>query len=101
MTTAGSIVRYARLRAGMTQRDLGIAAGVAQPAIARIEAGRVRPRLDTVDQLLRACGMGLGVEPRLGQGVDRSAIRELLRLTPRQRLELAAAEVTNLGALAP
>lgn len=70
-----------------------------QPAIARIESGRVRPRLDTVDDLLRACGMGLELEPRLGHGVDRSVIRELVRLTPRQRLELAAAEAANIDAL--
>lgn len=95
------MLRYARRRAGLTQRGLAERAGVAQPAIARIEAGRVSPRLETLDRLLAACGMGAELSARRGEGVDRTAIRQLLRLTPRQRLDLAVTEAANLALLHP
>ncbi len=90
-------VRYARRRAGLTQRQLADRSGVAQPAIARIETGRSVPRVSTFTRLIAACGMS--VEFRPAPDVDRTAIRELLRLTPRERLDLAAVEARNLEAL--
>ena len=66
-----------------------------QPAIARIESGRVIPRADTLRKLLTACGFGF--ELRALPDVDRTAIRELMHISPRQRLELAAAEANNLA----
>lgn len=89
MTMAGRMARYARRRAGLTQRQLSARAGIPQATIARIEAGRVDPRLGTVDRLLGACGFGLEGGPRLGIGVDRTQIRALLRLTPSERLRVA------------
>ena len=93
------MLRYARKRAGLTQRGLAKVSGIAQPAIARIESGQVSPRIDTLDRLLRSCNMATTVQGALGQGLDRSGIRELLRLTPRERLELAARESANLSLL--
>ncbi|MGH8923101.1 MAG: helix-turn-helix domain-containing protein [Acidimicrobiia bacterium] len=90
-------LRYCRRRAGFTQRELATRVGIPQPAIARIESGKVTPRVDTLVRLLSACNFGF--ELRSSPGLDRSAIRELLRLTPRQRLELAAAEANNLEQL--
>lgn len=89
---AGSIVREARLAAGLTQRELADRAGVLQPALARIERDRASPRFDTLDLLLRACGRGLEVVPRPGAGVDRTLIRERLRLSPGQRARLTSRE---------
>jgi hypothetical protein len=57
------------------------------------------PRFDTFTHLLRACGSDLELVPRYGEGVDRTAIRRLLQLTPRQRLELAAADAAGVAAL--
>ena len=98
MNTATTL-RNARRAAGLSQRDLAHRARVAQPAIARIESGGVVPRVDTLEHLLRACGHSLAVTRRAGFGVDRSLIRELLRLTPRQRLDLAVTEANNLDRL--
>ena len=94
-----NIVRVSRLRAGLTQQELARRAGISQPALARIESGRVVPRMDTVGRLLRECGMSLEVMPRAGAGVDRSTIRRMLALTPRERLNVAAREARNIGAL--
>jgi transcriptional regulator with XRE-family HTH domain len=94
-------IRYGRLRAGLTQTELARRAGISQPALARIEAGRVQPRVDTVTRLLRECGLSLEVAPLAGTGVDRSAIRRMFRLTPKRRLRLAAEEANNLERMKP
>lgn len=87
-------IRYCRRRAGLTQRALAARTGIPQPAIARLESGRVIPRADTLERLLSACGFGFELRP--ASGLDRTAIRELLRLKPHQRLELAAADANKL-----
>jgi predicted transcriptional regulator len=89
-------VRYARRRAGLTQRALAEKAGVPQPAIARIERGAVAPRLDTVLQLLEAAGFTLVVSPVIGRGVDRSLIRAALERPPEERIRAAAEAAENL-----
>lgn len=89
MSMPGRMVRYARRRAGLTQRELSAKAGIPQETIARIEAGRVDPRVGTLDRLLEACEMGLEVMPRLGIGIDRTQFQALLDMTPSERLALA------------
>lgn len=96
---AGRIVRYARRRAGLSQRELAERVGVAQPAIARIESGRVSPRADTLEHILNACGLRLTIETRRGEGVDRTVIRELLLQSPDERARRAAAEANSVDAL--
>ena len=96
--SASRMLRYARRRAGLSQRQLGARAGVPQPAVARIERGRVSVRLDTLERLLAATGMTLRLEPRIGDGVDRSLIRASLARTPQERLEAAARAANNLEA---
>ncbi|MGH2402237.1 MAG: helix-turn-helix domain-containing protein [Candidatus Limnocylindria bacterium] len=89
---AGMSLRSARRRARMSQRELAAAAAVPQATVGRIEAGIVSPRADTLARLLRASGHELTVVPRLGEGVDRSLIRDRLRMTPEQRIRLAVEE---------
>lgn len=92
MSMAGRMLRYARRRAGLTQRQLSAKAGIPQESIARIERGRVDPRVGTLDRLLEACAFGLEAMPRLGIGIDRPQIQERLALSPARRLERAADE---------
>lgn len=89
MSMAGRMVRHARRRAGLTQRQLAAKAGIPQESIARIERGRVDPRVGTLDRLLAACEFGLEAMPRLGIGIDRTQFARLLRATPAERLALA------------
>ncbi len=93
------MLRYARRGAGLTQRQLAERAGMPQATVGRIEAGLITPRVDTLEKLLRAAGRELSVERRPGIGIDRSQIRALLRLTPRQRLDLAVRDADGLGRL--
>ncbi len=92
MSMAGRMLRDARARAHLTQRELAAKSGIPQETIARIERGRADPRVNTLDRLLEACEFGLEVMPRLGIGIDRTQIQELLKLTPSERLNLAIAD---------
>ena len=96
---SGRTLRLARRRRGLTQRQLAASSGVPQSAIARIESGNVTPRIDSLDKLLRFCGETLEARPARGIGVDRSLIREMLRLSPSDRLRSASTEADNLARL--
>ena len=97
--TPSKALRQARRRRGLSQRDLARLAGVAQPVVARIESGAVTPRVDTLARFLDLCGESLEVRPKRGIGVDRSMIRELLRLSPGERLRVATETANNLAGL--
>jgi predicted transcriptional regulator len=90
------MVRYARRRAGLTQRALAESAGVPQPAIARIESGSVSPRLSTLEQLLAAAGFTVELAPTIGEGVDRSLIRSALERSPEERIRAATEAARNV-----
>jgi transcriptional regulator with XRE-family HTH domain len=92
----GRVLRYARRRAGLTQRDLARLADVPQPAIARIESGSVSPRMSTLLPLIAATGFSLELTPRIGEGVDRSLIRGALSRTPEERIRAATAAARSL-----
>jgi transcriptional regulator with XRE-family HTH domain len=91
-------LRYARNRAGLTQRELARLAHMPQAAVARIETGRVIPRADTLAKLLDFCGCSLEIEPKRGIGIDGSLIRGLLDLSDAERAQTAAASGRNLAA---
>jgi transcriptional regulator with XRE-family HTH domain len=100
MIAADALV-YARRKANLSQRELGRRAGATQATISRIEDGLISPRFDTLERLLAACGFELQLIPRRGVGVDRTAIRELLRSMPDERVRLAVQEARNLEKLVP
>jgi len=82
------LVREARKRVGLTQRELAERAGTTQSAIARIETGRSTPSFDTVLRLLRLlrlCGMDLDVMLVERDGSDWTQAQRLLDLTPADR----------------
>lgn len=97
--SAQAMLRSARRRAGLSQRGLAQRAGVPFSTVARIETGSMTPRVDTLERLLRACGGRLAVVGLADSGVDRTQIRELLRLTPAQRLARLTVGARNLGPL--
>ena len=61
-STLGALIREARERAGLTQADVARRAGTSQPAIARYEAGQARPRFETAQRCVQACGFALRIE---------------------------------------
>jgi HTH-type transcriptional regulator/antitoxin HipB len=90
--SASALLRQARRQAGIGQRELARRAGIPQPTLSRIERGLSSPRFDTLDRLLRECGAELHLVPRPGLEVDRTLVRERLRLTPGGRARLAVRE---------
>src|SRR2546428_5835704 len=82
---AGGLLRTARLRRGLTQRELARRAHVPQPMVSLIERGQQDARHGTLQRLLRSCGLEVDLVPLSGAGVDRSQFVETLRLTPTDR----------------
>ncbi len=81
------LLREARLRAGLSQVELGERSGKDRVQIGRYEAGAVAPSLDTLIELVQACGFDLPLElVPLKPAVDES-VADLRRLSPEARLE--------------
>jgi predicted nucleotidyltransferase/DNA-binding XRE family transcriptional regulator len=59
MSDIASLLREARVRAGLSQAELADLAGTSQSAINRYERGIVEPSISTLRRLLRACGQQL------------------------------------------
>ncbi|MBI2797389.1 MAG: helix-turn-helix transcriptional regulator [Gemmatimonadetes bacterium] len=92
-----AVVAEARRRAGLSQRELGERAGIAQPAVARLERAGANPTLRTLEALAAAAGftLRLVLEPaappdavveRYKRDVDRTLLRENLRRTVDERV---------------
>lgn len=83
---SASLLREARLRAGLTQSQLAERAGTTQSAVARWETGGTRPSLETLVRLIRACGLELRVELEELDPHTWSLIERNLALSPEGRL---------------
>jgi ribosome-binding protein aMBF1 (putative translation factor) len=61
-----SAVMDVRGRAGLTQQELARKMGTTQPVVARLESGRTRPSMRTLERLAEATGSRLVItfEPR-------------------------------------
>lgn len=55
--TIGEHIRDQRLRQGLTQRELGERAGIAEPTIRRYELGKLNPKIETVEKIAKALGV--------------------------------------------
>lgn len=58
----GSAVRAARIKAGVSQSELASRAGTSQPAIARLEKGRVSPTIISLERIARALDTELVID---------------------------------------
>lgn len=58
---AGNVVKLARARAGMSQRELAEAADVPQSTIARIESGSRQPSLPVLARILAAADLEMRI----------------------------------------
>jgi transcriptional regulator with XRE-family HTH domain len=89
----GELVREARKRAGLTQRELATRAGTTQSAIARLESGGTSPSLEQVERLLKLCGLQLIVELAPYDDSDIVQAEANLRRTPEERVARNASAV--------
>jgi len=63
-----SAVIDARNRAGLTQEELARKMGTTQPVVARLESGRTRPSMRTLERLAKATGSRLLIRFEVRQG---------------------------------
>ena len=84
----GQLLKEARDRHQVSQRELAVRAGTTQSAISRIERDRISPSIETLRELLFLLGedLELGTRER-DWGIDRTLVDERLALTPAQRLD--------------
>jgi transcriptional regulator with XRE-family HTH domain len=95
----GELVREGRKRAGLTQRQLADRADTTQSAIARLEAGRTTPTLESVERLLRLCGFQLIVELAPYDDSDIRQANAHATLSPEQRAQRLGRTVRRLNAM--
>jgi transcriptional regulator with XRE-family HTH domain len=96
-TIGAALVRMARARAGLTQRELAARAGTTQSVVGRLESGVGSPRLETIERLLEAAGFRAKADLELiapndpvvaayKADIDRTLLRDNLRRTPEERV---------------
>jgi len=82
---SGDLIKEARLRAGLTQTELGTRLGKAQSVIARWERDDVSPSFETVREVVRACGLDLTFFMSKFDDSNVTIIDQHLRMTPAER----------------
>jgi transcriptional regulator with XRE-family HTH domain len=87
MATSSSIIREARLRAGLSQQELGDAAGRDRTQIARWERDVSHPSFETLLEVVRACGFDIAVDLVAFERPHVETLQATYRLTPQERLD--------------
>ena len=88
--TSGTLIRQARLRAGLSQVELSARSGKDRAQIARWERDAVTPSLETLRELLQACGFDLDlslVAYRPPDARQEGRLQKARDRTPQERLQ--------------
>ena len=75
------------MRAGLTQSQLSERCGKAKVQIGRWETGAVAPSIDTLLEIVRACGFDLPLMLEPYQRVDDRRLTQLQRVSPERRVQ--------------
>ncbi|HEU5213493.1 MAG TPA: helix-turn-helix transcriptional regulator [Gaiellaceae bacterium] len=96
---SADLIREARLRAGITQAELGRRIGRSQSQVARWERGAVTPSFETLLELIRACGFDLSYRMLTRDESYLPYIERALERTPRERVERTTATAAVFRAI--
>jgi transcriptional regulator with XRE-family HTH domain len=97
MRSAPEMIRNARIRAGLSQRDLARALDTTQSAVARLESRTANPRLATLERALSACGRELTISSRPRRSsIDETQVAELLKVPAGERIKAFERSYANL-----
>ena len=83
---SASLIREARLRAGLTQTELAERTGRDRSVIARWEQAVVGPSVETLLELVRACGFDLPLELLPYDESRQDRLNKNLLLSPERRV---------------
>ena len=83
---SGDLLKEARRRAGLSPAELAHRAGRPTSVIGRWERNEVKPSLETLRSLVRACGLELGFRLEPKDDAQDATILAALELTPDERL---------------
>jgi transcriptional regulator with XRE-family HTH domain len=84
---SADLIREARLRAGLTQYELAERTNRDRSVIARWEQGAVAPSLETLLELVRACGFNLPLELVPHDEANLERLRKNVLLSPERRVQ--------------
>jgi transcriptional regulator with XRE-family HTH domain len=87
---SADLLKEARRRAGITQAELGRRVHRSASQIARWERGDVKPPLETLRDLIRACGLDLTLGLAARNDSFLPHINRQLALSPTQRVDRMA-----------
>jgi transcriptional regulator with XRE-family HTH domain len=87
--TSGTLIREARLRAGLSQGELSERSGKDRAQIARWERDVVQPSFETLRELVRACGfdLDLALVPFQADPKEEARLKKTLDRSPQERLQ--------------
>jgi transcriptional regulator with XRE-family HTH domain len=87
--TSGTLIREARKLAGLSQVELARLSGKDRAQLARWERDVVQPSLETLREILRACGFDLesNLVPYQPDKQQDAQLDKLLLRTPQERLQ--------------
>jgi transcriptional regulator with XRE-family HTH domain len=87
--TSGTLIREARLRAGLSQGELSEHSGKDRAQIARWERDVVQPSFETLRDLVRACGFDLELTlvPYELDEREIARLQKSLMRSPQERLQ--------------
>jgi transcriptional regulator with XRE-family HTH domain len=84
---SADLIREARLRAGLTQYELAERTNRDRSVIARWEQGAVAPSLETLLELVRACGFNLPLELLPHDESNLERLRKNVLHSPERRVQ--------------
>src|SRR4051794_25623943 len=87
--TSGTLIREARLRAGLSQVELAAQSGKNRAQLARWERDVVQPSLETLREVLQACGFDLALSliPHETDSQQERRLEKTLLRSPQERLQ--------------
>jgi transcriptional regulator with XRE-family HTH domain len=83
---SAALIREARLRAGLTQAELAERTGRDRSVVARWEQAAVAPSVETLIELVRACGFDLPLELEPLDTTADDRLKKNAMLSPERRV---------------